>query len=199
MNRDELNIILKEHEKWLQDEGGARADLRNADLAYADLQNADLRYADLQYVYLRSADLRGANLDFSVLPLWCGSLDMKVDARIARQIAYHFCRLDCEDPEYLAAKAMIAPFANEFHRVGECGAIEIGEEQNEGDKVRITKDAPFVECGNCAYEFNSELISEYGIKHCPICGIKLDIMDWRILRGSWTHQTARTTEAESRN
>ena len=56
---------------------------------------------------------------------------MKVDARIARQIAYHFCRLDCDDPEYLAAKAMMAPFANKFHRVDECGEIEIGEEQDD--------------------------------------------------------------------
>ena len=53
---------------------------------------------------------------------------MKVDARIARQLAYHFCRLDCKDPEYLAAKAMIATFANKFHRVDEYGAIVIWEE-----------------------------------------------------------------------
>ena len=125
MNRDELNTILKEHEKWLRGDGGARAILQ-----YAELKNADLRFADLRDADLEDADLRGADLDFSVLPLWYGSLDMKVDARIARQIAYHFCRLDCEDPEYLAAKAMMAPFANKFHRVEECGAIEIGEEQD---------------------------------------------------------------------
>ena len=59
---------------------------------------------------------------------------MKVDARIARQIAYHFCRLDCEDPKYLAAKAMMAPFANKFHRVEECGAIEIQGEQDEDEQ-----------------------------------------------------------------
>ena len=58
-------------------------------------------------------------------------LDAGVAPRIARQIAYHFCRLDCEDPEYLAAKSMMAPFANKFHRVAECGAIEIGEEQDD--------------------------------------------------------------------
>ena len=121
MNRDELNTILKEHEKWLLGEGGARADLRSTNLRSANLRDADLR----------DADLRGAELDYSVLPLWCGSLDMKVDARIARQIAYHFCRLDCDDPEYLASKAMMAPFANKFHRVDECGAIEIGEEQDD--------------------------------------------------------------------
>ena len=146
MNREELNTILKEHEKWLQDESGARANLqranlRDADLRYADLrfarlqnanlQNANLRGANLQQANLQQADLRGADLDYSCWPLWCGSLDMKVDARIARQIAYHFCRLDCDDPEYLAAKAMMAPFANKFHRVDECGEIEIGEEEEE--------------------------------------------------------------------
>ena len=150
MNRDELNTILKEHEKWLAGEGGARADLRHADLHGADLHGADLRNAnllgadlrnanllgaDLRGANLHGADLRGANLDFSVLPLWCGSLDMKVDARIARQIAYHFCRLDCDDPEYLAAKAMIAPFANKFHRVDKCGEIEVGEEQEEAISI----------------------------------------------------------------
>lgn len=60
----------------------------------------------------------------SCWPLWCGSLDVKVDARIARQLAYHFCRLDCDDPEYLEARKAIAEFANGFHRVDECGRIE---------------------------------------------------------------------------
>ena len=49
---------------------------------------------------------------------------MKVDARIARQLAYHFCRLDCDDPEYLEARKAIAEFANKFHRADECGRIE---------------------------------------------------------------------------
>lgn len=49
---------------------------------------------------------------------------MKVDARIARQLAYHFCRLDCDDPEYLEARKAIAEFANKFHLVEECGRIE---------------------------------------------------------------------------
>ena len=138
MNRDELSTVLTEHEKWLAGDGGARANLSNADLRYARFQNANLRGADLQdadlqdaYLQganLQSADLRGADLDYSCWPLWCGSLGVKVDARIARQIAYHFCRLECDDPEYLAARATMAPFANKFHRVGECGAIEIGEE-----------------------------------------------------------------------
>lgn len=105
------------------------ADLRGAELSRAslngaDLNGADLRMAKLSEAGLGGADLCGANLDYSCWPLWCGSLDVKVDARIARQLAYHFCRLDCDDPEYLEARKAIAEFANGFHRVDECGRIE---------------------------------------------------------------------------
>lgn len=111
MTQEELSVILDKHKKWLNnEEGGEKADLRGAYLSGADL---------------RGANLRGAYLDRSSWPLWCGSLDVKVDARIARQLAYHFCRLDCDDPEYLEARKAIAEFANGFHRVGECGRIEV--------------------------------------------------------------------------
>ena len=105
------------------------ADLRGADLRGADLEGADLRGADLEGANLRGADLRGAdlegaNLDFSCWPLWCGGLAVKVCKRIAVQLAYHFCRLDCDDPEYIAARNAILDFANQFHRVGECGKLE---------------------------------------------------------------------------
>ena len=100
------------------------ADLRNANLRNANLRNADLEHVDLQDADLQFADLQGANLDFSCWPLWCGSLDVKVDARIARQLAYHFCRLDCDDPEYQAAREAIKDFANKFHRAEECGEMQ---------------------------------------------------------------------------
>ena len=110
MTQEELNMILDKHEKWLNnEEGGEKANLCEADLGGADLGGADLG---------------GANLDYSCWPLWCGSLDVKVDARIARQLAYHFCRLYCDDPEYLEARKAIAEFANGFHRADECGRIE---------------------------------------------------------------------------
>lgn len=84
---------------WLNDEGGGvRADLRGADLRGADLQRADLR---------------GADFDYSCLPLWCGSNQMKVDGRIAMQIAAHFCALDCDDEEYIAARNSILDFAKQ--------------------------------------------------------------------------------------
>ena len=106
------------------------ADLRGADLSYADLRGADLRGADLRSADLRGADLRGAdlryaNVDFSSWPLWCGSLKgVKVDARIARQLAYHLCSVVCDDPEFTSARKQILPFANKFHRVDECGKLK---------------------------------------------------------------------------
>ena len=112
----------------------AGADLRGADLREAILCEADLCGANLCEANLTGDDIRGANLsganlsgadlDYSCWPLWCGSFDVKVDARIARQLAYHFCRLDCDDSEYLEARKAIAKFANKFHRVDECGRIE---------------------------------------------------------------------------
>lgn len=82
INREELNKILKEHELWLEGEGGKCADLSNTDLKCANLKNANLRgvnlsntdlsninlsnanlkYADLRFTDLRFADLSGANL-----------------------------------------------------------------------------------------------------------------------------------------
>ncbi|MDX9778542.1 MAG: pentapeptide repeat-containing protein, partial [bacterium] len=115
MDAAKLKEILEKHLAWLRDEDdGARADLtgakltgadlRSADLRSADLTGADLRSADLTRAGLRSADLTGAKLDFSSLPLWCGSFDMIVDRRIAAQIAYHFCRLNCDDEEVQEAQ-----------------------------------------------------------------------------------------------
>ena len=111
MTQCDLNTIIQLHEKWLRGElGGKKADLSGADLSGADLSGADLR---------------GANVDFSSWPLWCGSLKgVKVDARIARQLAYHLCSVVCDDPEFTSARNQILPFANKFHRVDECGELE---------------------------------------------------------------------------
>ena len=153
MEQKKLDEILRLHKMWLNgEEEGERASLRDADLQGADLrgvdlwgadlqdanlrdadlsganlQGADLRGADLQGADLRGVDLQGVDLDFSCWPLWCGSLDVKVDRRIAAQLAYHFCRLDCDDPDYIEARNAIVNFANEFHRVEECGWLELRE------------------------------------------------------------------------
>ena len=154
MEREELEKILEEHKEWIDGKGGKRADLsgtdlrganlsgvnlretnlrganlrganlREADLSEANLSGADLHRADLHRADLREANLHRADLDFSTLPLWCGSLKMTVDKRIAAQIAYHFCRLVCDDVEFLEARNSILKFANKFHRVDECGVLE---------------------------------------------------------------------------
>ena len=144
MNKDILKEILEQHESWIKSMGGKRAelrwanlqgaelrsaDLRWADLRLADLRSADLRFAnlqgaDLQGTELRDADLREANLDYSCLPLWCGSKKMKVDKRIAAQIAAHFCALDCDDADYQAARTAILEFAKTSHRAGDLGLVE---------------------------------------------------------------------------
>ena len=145
MEEKQLKNILILHQKWINKEpGGERAnlrganlrradlwgadlreaDLRGADLRRADLREANLRRADLWEADLRGADLREAGLDYSCWPLWCGSLDVRVCKRIAAQLAYHFCRLDCDDPEVIAAQNAIIPLANQFHRVDECGKLE---------------------------------------------------------------------------
>ena len=124
LDNADLKRVLENHRKWLKgEEDGERAAFLNIDLRGANLRDVDLRGADLMNANFKGADLRGADLDYSCWPLWCGSLDVRVDRRIAAQIAYHFCRLDCDDPEYLAAREALAKFANTFHRVDECGRI----------------------------------------------------------------------------
>ena len=85
---------------------------------------ANLTGANLTRANLYGANLTDANIDFSVWPLWCGSFNAKADHRIAAQLAYHFCRLDCDDPDYIKARNAILEFANTFHRVNECGKLE---------------------------------------------------------------------------
>ena len=73
MNNDELQIILKKHQQWLNNEAGGKkanlsgaylykANLRWADFSGADLGGADLSGANLSGANLSRADLREANL-----------------------------------------------------------------------------------------------------------------------------------------
>ena len=59
----ELKAIIYKHAKWARGEdGGERANLRDADLRGANLRNADLSGANLRGANLRNADLRDADL-----------------------------------------------------------------------------------------------------------------------------------------
>jgi uncharacterized protein YjbI with pentapeptide repeats len=117
------------------------ANLQDADLQYANLQDADLRGANLQGANLRGANLRGAdlrganlqradlqganlqraNLDFSCWALWCGTNHVKVDKKIAAQLAAHFCAVDCDDVDYQKARKAILKFAKTSHRASDLG------------------------------------------------------------------------------
>ena len=68
ISAEKLQEIIKSHGRWLRnEEGGERANLRDAYLSGANLRGADLRDANLSDAnlsdaYLSGADLRGANL-----------------------------------------------------------------------------------------------------------------------------------------
>ena len=62
LTKEEIEV-LQRHAKWLKnEEGGEKADLRDANLWGANLRGADLRGANLWGANLRGADLRDANL-----------------------------------------------------------------------------------------------------------------------------------------
>lgn len=143
MMQNEIDKILENHKKWLAGEdGGSRADLnglnlRGVDLLDADLLGADLRGANLRDAKIRRTDFRGANLhgtniDDSCWPLWCGSLDVKVDRRIFCQLAYHLCRVIVDDDECKEAQLRLGRLANEFHRADECGRVPEKEDSDGG-------------------------------------------------------------------
>ena len=125
MTESDIKKTLEEHICWLNGEGGLRANFIGANLREADLCGANLRWANL----------RGANLDFSVLPLWCGSLNVKVDDRIVRQLLYHVIRiaqvssLSQELKDTLLSKELIKQ-ANLFHWATDGDVEKIEETPN---------------------------------------------------------------------
>ena len=148
---DELNEILANHKLWINSNSkyGNRANLRGADLRGAnlhyadlygaslndaDLRDADLSGADLSDASLNNADLRGANLDYSCLPLWCGSLSANFDDRLIIQFVYHIVKSGLNSTntsdEIKSELAKLIDLANKFHRADECGKIKIKENGN---------------------------------------------------------------------
>ena len=100
------------------------ADLRGANLSNANLSDANLKGANLKGANLNDADLRSANLDYSCYPLWYGSLHLKANKRLACQLAYHLCSMQCDDADYVKMRNSILGFANQFHRVDKCGELK---------------------------------------------------------------------------
>lgn len=137
MKSEQLQEILAAHTQWLYGNGGERASLQDADIQGANLQRAALERAglegtNLQRVELQGADLRGANLqradlDFSVWPLWCGSIGAIVDDRIQRQLLYHAYATDNPEQDAdiaeLFQSGLFRRVIAKFHRFGECGGF----------------------------------------------------------------------------
>lgn len=100
--------------------------LDGSEKPFTTLVGADLTHANLTHADLTHANLTGADLRYSEWPLWCGSLGVKVDVKIARQLVYHALMVDCADPEFQAIKAVAKEFANGFQKVktGESKKVE---------------------------------------------------------------------------
>ena len=160
MDKKELDCVISKHKEWINGDGGeyaslsnedlrgaslryadlSGADLSDADLRFTDLSHADLSHADLSGTNLRcadlsgtnlsDADLRGADLDYSCLPLWCGSLKAHFDDKQLVQIAYHLVKSGLQSKnaseETKTELSKLIDFANKFHRVNECGEIKKG-------------------------------------------------------------------------
>lgn len=93
MTSEEIKQVLELYKKWLNNEqGGERA------------------------------DLRGADLDFSCFPLWCGGSKFKCDTKLVYQLLAHICTLDFPDDEGI--KDLIMPFAVKSHRAVDLGLKE---------------------------------------------------------------------------
>ena len=108
----------------LRSAGLRGANLNDADLRGANLSNANLSDANLKGANLNDADLRSANFDYSCYPLWYGSLHLKANKRLACQLAYHLCSMQCDDADYVKMRNSILGFANQFHRVDKCGELK---------------------------------------------------------------------------
>ena len=105
------------------------ANLRGAKLRGANLSDTNLRLANMRGANLSGTNLKGANLDFSCLPLWCGSLQAHMDDRQVTQLLYHvlsIVKYSDNVSDDLKSKLLTdqnLDIANEFHRVGECGEL----------------------------------------------------------------------------
>lgn len=112
------------------------SNLSGSDLSGANLRGADLSGNNLRGANLSRSDLRDSDIDYSAWPLWCGSLKAHVDDRIAIQLLYHTLSVVQHSP-YVSdelKRALLTPgnidAANRFHRVKECGELEVYDNGN---------------------------------------------------------------------
>jgi hypothetical protein len=154
ITQEELGVFLRKHKLWLKnEEGGEGANLEGTNLEGANLEGANLEGANLEGAHLKranlwganlegahlkranlwganleGANLKGANLDYSCLPLWCGSLSAYFDDKQIKQIAYHLVKAGLNSKntseEVKSELIKLIGLANEFHRVEKCGRID---------------------------------------------------------------------------
>lgn len=114
------------------------ANLQGAYMPFTDLRGANLFDANLYDANLQGADLRGADIDYSCLPLWCGSLSANFDSRQLKQIAYHLVKAGLQSTnatdEDRRELSKLIDYANGFHRVQECGRIVNEGERGHGER-----------------------------------------------------------------
>ena len=121
-NADLRDVNLQSANLW-------GANLQGANLWGANLQGANLRDVNLQDVNLRDANLQGADLDFSCLPLWCGSLLANMDDRQVKQLLYHILSIvkHSNNVSETIKAALLTDknieIAKEFHRANKCNKL----------------------------------------------------------------------------
>jgi uncharacterized protein YjbI with pentapeptide repeats len=98
----------------------------------ADFREARLCHSVWDTVDVWGVDMREADIDYALFKLSCGALGWRIDSNIARQLAYHFCSMKCDDPEFVAAREALLPFANKARHVEECGVLAL-EERKEAE------------------------------------------------------------------
>ena len=103
----------------------SNTDLRHSCLRYSNLSYSNLSSSNLSYSDLRYADLSGSNLDYAAWPLWCGSVDVTIDERIAKQLLYHALSVALPHTPKRAITKTLIKWANGFHRVGEVPELKV--------------------------------------------------------------------------
>jgi hypothetical protein len=90
----------------------SRANLSGANLSGANLSGTNLSGANLSEANLSGANLTGASLDYSAIPMWCGTLEnVEVDFGLVCQMLLHVFALRCNDKRFLTVKKVIGEFA----------------------------------------------------------------------------------------
>ena len=115
--REKIEQVYRDGWRDFSGEDFAGLDLEKIDLSGAYLGGADLNGADLRGVLLTGANLTEANIDHTCWPLWCGSLDVRVDKRIAAQLMYHVLNVMLySDIKIPNTRDELIDFANLMHR-----------------------------------------------------------------------------------